>query len=61
MHQLDNLSSLLHEHLGERSRQERIDLASRTIDIDSISVPLILTLAIGGLGIFLLKGLTSQK
>ena len=31
------------------------------IDVDSIGVPLILALAIGGLGVFLFKGLTSQK
>ncbi|TXG51559.1 hypothetical protein EZV62_024083 [Acer yangbiense] len=61
MHQLDNLSNLLHEYRGERSHQERSDRSSRKIDVDSISVPLILTLAIGGLGIFLFKGLTYQK
>lgn len=62
MHQLDSLSSLMHEYLGEKSRQERTHRGSgRTIDIDSITVPLILTLAIGGLGIILFKGLTFQK
>ncbi|KAL5749030.1 hypothetical protein ACOSP7_026068 [Xanthoceras sorbifolium] len=61
MHQLDNLSNLLREYRGERSHQERSERANRKIDVDSFSVPLILTLAIGGLGIFLFKGLTSQK
>ncbi|XVF49824.1 hypothetical protein PTKIN_Ptkin04bG0047000 [Pterospermum kingtungense] len=61
MHQLDNLSNLLHEHWGERSRQERIDRTNRIIEVDNIGVPLILTLAIGGLGVILFRSLTSQK
>ncbi|KAJ0106366.1 hypothetical protein Patl1_18996 [Pistacia atlantica] len=61
MLQLDSISNILHEYWGERSRQERADEAGRKIDIDSISVPLILTLAIGGISIFLFKGLTFQK
>ncbi|XWS60376.1 hypothetical protein CRYUN_Cryun07bG0030900 [Craigia yunnanensis] len=61
MHQLDNLSNLLHEYYGERSRQERIDRTIRTIDVETIGVPLILTLAIGGLGVILFRSLTSQK
>ncbi|XWS47890.1 hypothetical protein CRYUN_Cryun13aG0024800 [Craigia yunnanensis] len=61
MHQLDNLSNLLHEYWGERSRQERIDRTNRTIDVDTIGVPMILTVAIGGLGVILFRSLTSQK
>ncbi|KAJ0048401.1 hypothetical protein Pint_16345 [Pistacia integerrima] len=61
MLQLDSISNILHEYWGERSRQERADEAGRKIDIDSISVPLILTLAIGGVSIFLFRGLTFQK
>ncbi|XP_022736382.1 uridine-cytidine kinase C-like [Durio zibethinus] len=61
MHQLDNLSNLLHEYRGERSRQERIDRTNRMVDVESISVPLILTLAIGGLGVILFRSLASQK
>lgn len=56
MHQLDSISNMMQEYWRERA-----DLASRTIDIGSISVPLILTLAIGGIGIFLFKGLAFQK
>lgn len=61
MHQLDNLSNLLHEYRRERLLEERTDVTSRTTDVESIALPLILTLAIGGLGIFLLRTLSSQK
>lgn len=58
MHQLDNLTNLLHEHRGERSRADTIN---STVDIDSIAFPLILTLAIGGLGVLLFSSMTSRK
>ncbi|KAL9375126.1 hypothetical protein Peur_032005 [Populus x canadensis] len=58
MHQLDNLTNLLHEHRGERSRADTIN---STADIDSITFPLILTLAIGGLGVLLFSNMTSRK
>eukprot|EP00257_Ricinus_communis_P024339 XP_015584520.1 uridine-cytidine kinase C isoform X2 [Ricinus communis] len=61
MHQLDNLSNLLHEYWGERARQERMDRIGRATDVDSITLPVILTLVAGGLGVFFLRGLTSQK
>uniref|UniRef100_A0A2P2MBH4 JHL10I11.7 protein n=2 Tax=Rhizophora mucronata TaxID=61149 RepID=A0A2P2MBH4_RHIMU len=61
VHQLDNLSNLLHEYQGERSHQERADRTNNAMNPDSLVVPLILTLAVGGLGIFLFRGLTSQK
>ncbi|KAK4567871.1 hypothetical protein RGQ29_003584 [Quercus rubra] len=61
MHQIDSLSNLLNESWGERSRNGRSDQTNRMIDVDSIGVPLLLALAIGGLGVFLFKGLTSQK
>ncbi|XP_017973409.1 PREDICTED: uridine-cytidine kinase C isoform X2 [Theobroma cacao] len=61
MHQLDNLSNLLHEYWGGRSQRERTQRTNRTIDVGTISVPLILTLAIGGLGVFLFRSPTSQK
>ncbi|CBI15373.3 hypothetical protein VitviT2T_025975 [Vitis vinifera] len=61
MHQLDNLNSLLHEYWGERSREGRTDRANRMIDIESMGIPIILSLAIGGLGVFFFKSLSSQK
>ncbi|KAK6921116.1 CYTH domain [Dillenia turbinata] len=60
MHQLDNLSNLLHEYWGERSRQGKID-TTRASDFQSVTVPLLVTLAIGGLSIFLFKGFSLQK
>lgn len=60
MHQIDNLSNLLREYSGERLRQGRADSSGRVTDIDSI-VPVILTLAIGGLGFFFFRSLTSPK
>lgn len=62
MHQIDNLSSLLHEYYGERSNRERANQASGVTDIGSnIGVPLLLSLAVGGIGILLLKTVSSQK
>ncbi|KAF7806307.1 inorganic pyrophosphatase TTM1 [Senna tora] len=61
MHQLDTLSNLLHEYCGERSRLGRTDQRSRMSEVDFITVPLVLTLAIGAAAVFLFKGLTSQK
>ncbi|MBA0744122.1 hypothetical protein Gogos_006759 [Gossypium gossypioides] len=61
MHQLDNLSNLIHEYQGERCRQERNDRSNRAIDVETIGVPLIFTLAIGGLGVILFRNLVSQK
>lgn len=55
MHQLDNLSSLVHEHLAQHSHQKK-SYTSRILDIDSVGSSLILALAVGGLGLFLLKG-----
>ncbi|XXG55287.1 hypothetical protein AAC387_Pa03g2987 [Persea americana] len=53
-HQLDNLSNLLHENIGEL-RHGRTDGISRTTDIDSLRRPLILTLAVGGISVLLFK------
>ncbi|KAK8604601.1 hypothetical protein V6N13_099536 [Hibiscus sabdariffa] len=61
MHQLDNLSNRLHEYQGERSRQEKVKKTNRTIDVETIGVPLMLSLAIGGLGVVLFRTLASQK
>ncbi|KAK8511679.1 hypothetical protein V6N13_029277 [Hibiscus sabdariffa] len=61
MHQLDNLSNRLHEYQGERSRQEKVKKTNRTIDVETIGVPLMLSLAIGGLGVVLFRTLSSQK
>ncbi|KAK4715300.1 hypothetical protein R3W88_013638 [Solanum pinnatisectum] len=52
MHQLDSLSNLLRDRLGEQSRQAR---TSKRRDPNSIRVPLIVTLAVSGLGFFLFK------
>ncbi|CAL1369649.1 unnamed protein product [Linum trigynum] len=62
LHQLDNVSNLLHECWGEQSRKDRTERASSSLmEVDSIAVPLMLTLAIGGLGVLLFRGLASQK
>ncbi|XP_011008788.1 PREDICTED: uridine-cytidine kinase C-like isoform X1 [Populus euphratica] len=58
MHQLDNLTNLLHEHRGERSRA---DIINSTADTDSITFPLILTIVIGGLGVLLFSSMASRK
>ncbi|KAG8475595.1 hypothetical protein CXB51_032468 [Gossypium anomalum] len=57
MHQLDSLSNLLHERLGERSKQANTRRKYMVAGAEPIKVPLILTtLTIGGLGIFLFRG-----
>lgn len=61
MHQLDNLSNLLHDYWGERTREARANRSNLATDIDSIAVPVIVTLAVGGLGLFLFKILGTQK
>ncbi|XP_038680251.1 inorganic pyrophosphatase TTM1-like isoform X2 [Tripterygium wilfordii] len=61
MHQLDTFSNLLHEYVGERTRQDRTNETERAV---SISIPLpivVLTVAIGGLGILLFRGFMSPK
>ncbi|XP_058114999.1 inorganic pyrophosphatase TTM2-like isoform X2 [Magnolia sinica] len=54
MHQLDNLSNLLHENIGGMAHHGRTANKSRTTDI-AVSPNLILMFAIGGVGIFLFK------
>ncbi|WJX90142.1 Inorganic pyrophosphatase ttm1, variant 2 [Trifolium repens] len=61
MHQLDTLSNLMHEYFGERSRPGRTDQAGRVREVESVAVPLVLTLAIGAVGVLFFKGLTSKK
>ncbi|KAF5945387.1 hypothetical protein HYC85_015615 [Camellia sinensis] len=56
LHQMDNLSSLFGETLREKPcHQARTDRKSIMADIEPIRASLILTLAVGGLGIFLFK------
>ncbi|MCD7468410.1 Inorganic pyrophosphatase ttm2 [Datura stramonium] len=59
MHQLDSVSSVLRERLGEQSRQAKLNKKRNTID--PIRIPLILTLAVGGLGILLFKSLQHRN
>lgn len=54
-HQLDNLSNLLRETSRERSGEARAE-RSVLADIEPVKVPLILTLVVGSLAIFLFKG-----
>ncbi|KAF7123978.1 hypothetical protein RHSIM_Rhsim12G0069700 [Rhododendron simsii] len=55
MHQLDNLANRLSENLREKPQQARTERKSIMPDIEPNTVCLILTLAAGGLGIFLFK------
>ncbi|XP_044490562.1 inorganic pyrophosphatase TTM2-like [Mangifera indica] len=61
MHQLDSFSTLLQESLGESSRPLRKTQGSITADVEPIKIPLILSLALGGLGIFLYKGYLTRN
>lgn len=62
MHQLDNLTNLLHDYWGERSRQGNADRKARiSDDVEAVAIPLMLTLAIGALGLFLFRSHSSQR
>lgn len=61
MHQLDNLSSLLREYVTEKGQSERAEKGSRLTEFESIGLPIVITLAIGGLGFLLSRTLYSQK
>ncbi|KAK9105386.1 hypothetical protein Scep_022230 [Stephania cephalantha] len=60
MHQLDNLSSFIHEKLGDRSRDCRTD-RNRTGYFDQVGVPLILSLVVSGAALISLKALSSTR
>lgn len=57
MHQLDNLSNLVHEQLAVLTQQDRRDNRSRFLDLDLIGKP-VLILLVGGISFFLLKNLS---
>ncbi|XP_027123076.1 inorganic pyrophosphatase TTM1-like [Coffea arabica] len=59
IHQIDTLSTILRECMGERSRQGRADRTTRS-PAESIGAPLLLTLAIGGIGVLLFRTFSSQ-
>ncbi|KAK9107113.1 hypothetical protein Syun_023124 [Stephania yunnanensis] len=61
MHQLDNLSNFMHESCGEHHREVRSGMGGSFYNFEYIGVPLVLTLAIGSLGIFLFKGFSSRN
>ncbi|GER46000.1 uridine kinase [Striga asiatica] len=58
LHQIDNLSSLLHECYGERSREDGMN---RRSGLSDVTVPLLLSLAVAGVGILLFRSVSSQK
>lgn len=60
MHQIDNLSNATREYFGERSRQGRADATARTTQLESIGTSVILTMAFGGIAVFLYRALASQ-
>lgn len=63
MHQLDCLSNLLRERdsAGDRSRQVRTKKKTIMPDPEPLKLPLLLTLAVGGVGIFLYKSFLSRN
>ncbi|KAK6133786.1 hypothetical protein DH2020_032497 [Rehmannia glutinosa] len=61
MHQLDNLSNLLRETLGEKSDRDKRHNRSETAENGPTKIVVVLaSLAVGGLGIFLFKGVFSR-
>ncbi|CAK9316806.1 unnamed protein product [Citrullus colocynthis] len=63
MHQLDCLSNLLRERdsAGDRSRKVRTKKKTIMPDPEPLKLPLLLTLAVGGVGIFLYKSFLSRN
>ncbi|XP_078437547.1 phosphoribulokinase / Uridine kinase family [Wolffia australiana] len=62
MHQLDNLSNLVHERLGELARGGKSsEKPSRYGELGSLVYPIALSLAVGGMGIFLFKTLSRDR
>ncbi|XP_022956532.1 uridine-cytidine kinase C [Cucurbita moschata] len=63
MHQLDCLSNLVRERESgtERSRQVRTKKKTIMPDPEPLTLPLLLTIAVGGVGIFLYKGLLRRN
>ncbi|XP_011655737.1 inorganic pyrophosphatase TTM2 isoform X1 [Cucumis sativus] len=63
MHQLDCLSNLLRErdNAGDRSRQVRTKKKAIMPDPEPLKLPLLLTLAVGGVGVVLYKSFLSRN
>ncbi|CAH1442899.1 unnamed protein product [Lactuca virosa] len=62
MHQLDNLSNLLREYITEKGQADRAEKgSSRLTGFESVGLPFVMTLTIGGLGFLLCRTLYSQK
>ncbi|CAN0923884.1 Inorganic pyrophosphatase TTM2 [Linum grandiflorum] len=55
MHKLDSFTSLLHEATAERSKQARKGDKLTMADMNTIGVPLVLSMAIGGIGLLLFR------
>lgn len=61
MHQLDNLCNLLRENLGEKSHGVSTGKRKIVADVEPMKLPIALTLAIGGLAVFLFKGFWTRN
>ncbi|GMH31207.1 hypothetical protein Nepgr_033050 [Nepenthes gracilis] len=62
IHQLDNLSNVLRVNLGERTQRASSDgKGSVVADIKYLKFPLMLTSAVGALGIFLYRSFLTRK
>ncbi|XP_020224520.1 inorganic pyrophosphatase TTM2 [Cajanus cajan] len=61
MHQLDNLNNLIRGSLGEKSHQTRTSRKSPDPESDSTGARIMAAVAVGCLGIFLMKGLLNRK
>lgn len=57
IHQLDNLTNLLHEHLVLTRQANNTASRNRVLDSDTLICPLI-CLTVAGIGYFMFKGLS---
>lgn len=61
MRHLDNLFNVMQEYIGERTRQERGDRTGEVADTESVGIQLVLSFAVGALGVLLYKSMSSNN
>ncbi|CAL0315284.1 unnamed protein product [Lupinus luteus] len=61
MHQLDNLSNLLRGSLGEKSHQTKANSRKKIMNTDPAGTRLMVALAVGCLGVIVVKGLWTRN
>ncbi|KAI3503669.1 hypothetical protein L1887_32117 [Cichorium endivia] len=61
MTQLDNISKHLYDEIGERARKDRKIKKRNGLEVDVVAVPIVIALAVGGIGVVLFKGVAPRS